>query len=83
LPDPTKIGQRQIAQSTKIYDRTGEIILYDIHGEEKRTVISFEQIPEQVKNATVVIEDDNFYHHIGIDWKGIIRAIFANFRGKK
>jgi len=83
LPDPTKIGQRQIAQSTKIYDRTGEIILYDIHGEEKRTIISFEQIPQYVKNATIVIEDDNFYHHIGIDWKGILRAVLANFRGKK
>ncbi len=83
LPDPTKIGQRQIAQSTKIYDRTGKIILYDIHGEEKRTIIPFEQIPQYVKDATVVIEDDNFYHHIGIDWKGIIRAILANFRGKK
>ena len=83
LPDPTKIGQRQIAQSTKIYDRTGEIILYDIHGEEKRTIISFDQIPQNVKNATVVIEDDNFYHHIGIDLKGIIRAAFANLRGKK
>ena len=83
LPDPTKIDQRQITQSTKIYDRTGEIILYDIHGEEKRTVILFEQIPQNIKDATIVIEDDNFYHHIGIDWKGILRAVLANFRGKE
>ncbi|MFH1388055.1 MAG: PBP1A family penicillin-binding protein [Patescibacteria group bacterium] len=83
LPDPTKIDQRQITQSTKIYDRTGKVILYDIHGEEKRTVIPFEQIPQSIKDATIVIEDDNFYHHIGIDWKGILRAVLANFRGKK
>ncbi len=78
LPDPAKIDQHQIAQSTKIYDRTGEIILYDIHGEEKRTIITFEQIPEYVKGATIVAEDDNFYHHLGLDWKGILRAAWSN-----
>lgn len=83
LPDPEKIGQRQIIQSTKIYDRTGEILLYDIHGEEKRTVIAFEEIPQYVKDATIVSEDDNFYHHFGLDFKGIIRAFFANIRGNK
>jgi len=83
LPDPTKIDERRVVESTKIYDRTGEIILYDIHGEEKRTMISFEEIPQFVKDATVIAEDDNFYHHIGLDWRGIIRAAIANFRGKK
>ncbi len=78
LPNPAKIENHQIIQSTKIYDRTGQTILYDIHGEEKRTVIPFEQIPEYAKGATVVIEDDNFYHHIGLDWKGILRAAWAN-----
>jgi len=83
LPDPTKIDERQVVESTKIYDRTGQIILYDIHGEEKRTVIPFEEMTQFVKDATVVAEDDNFYHHIGMDWRGIIRALVANFRGKK
>ncbi len=83
LPDPAKISERKITQSTKIYDRTGEIILYDIHGEEKRTIIPFEDIPEYIKGATVAIEDDNFYHHIGFDWKGILRAAWANLRGKR
>lgn len=83
LPDPTKITQRQVIQSTKIYDRTGQIVLYDIHAEEKRTVIPIEQIPEHVKAATIVIEDDNFYHHFGLDWSGILRASWANLRGKR
>ena len=83
LPDPTKIDERQVVESTKIYDRTGEIILYDIHGEEKRTIISFEEIPQSIKNATIVAEDDNFYHHIGLDWRGIVRSLIANFRNKK
>jgi 1A family penicillin-binding protein len=83
LPDPEKINQRQVVESTKIYDRTGQILLYDIHAEEKRTVIPFEEIPQYVKEATIVIEDDNFYHHFGLDWKGIIRAALANLRGKR
>ncbi|MFH1966295.1 MAG: PBP1A family penicillin-binding protein [Patescibacteria group bacterium] len=83
LPDPTKIDERQVIESTKIYDRTGQIILYDIHGEEKRTIIPFEEMTQFVKDATVVAEDDNFYHHLGMDWRGIIRALIANFRGKK
>ena len=83
LPDPTKISQRQIVESTKIYDRTGKIILYDIHGEEKRTIVSFEEIPFFIKKATIVIEDDNFYHHFGLDWRGILRAALANLRGQK
>ena len=83
LPNPAKLEERRIVESTKIYDRTGEVILYDIHGEEKRTVIPLEKIPQFVKEATIVIEDDNFYHHIGLDWKGILRAAWANLNKKK
>src|SRR3989338_8008373 len=63
LPDPKQFENRKINQSTKIYDRTGEILLYEIHGEEKRTVISFEAIPEHIKQATIAIEDANFFTH--------------------
>ena len=83
LPDPTTMDSRQIVESTKIYDRTGQVILYDIHGEEKRTIVSFESIPQFIKDATIIAEDDNFYHHIGIDWKGILRAAWANLNKNK
>ncbi len=83
LPNPDKLAQRQVVQSTKIYDRTGEILLYDIHGEEKRTVVDFEEIPQYMKDATIVIEDDNFYHHFGLDFKGILRAFWANIKGQR
>jgi len=83
LPDPTKIDERQVVESTKIYDRTGQVILYDIHGEEKRTTIPFEQMTQFVKDTTIVAEDDNFYHHIGIDWRAMVRAAVANFRGNR
>jgi len=82
LPNPEQITERRIVESTKIYDRTGKILLYDVHGEEKRTVIPFTEIPQQIKNATLVIEDDNFYHHFGIDFAGILRSFLRNIQGK-
>jgi len=74
LPDPTRITERAIPESTKIYDRTGKIILFEVHGEEKRTVISLHEVPEVVKNATLAAEDVRFYEHRGLDWRGILRA---------
>lgn len=78
LPNPNKIIERTIAQSTKIYDRTGETLLYEIHGEEKRTLIELDQIPEYAIQATIVIEDKNFYKHKGISIWGIARAIIVD-----
>ncbi|MFA5986712.1 MAG: PBP1A family penicillin-binding protein [Parcubacteria group bacterium] len=78
LPEPGKINARTINESTKIYDRTGTILLYDIHGEEKRTLIPQEEIPLVVKQATIALEDRNFYHHPGFDVKGVLNAVISN-----
>ncbi|MEK9184739.1 MAG: transglycosylase domain-containing protein, partial [Patescibacteria group bacterium] len=78
IPDLSSFDTRKVSQSTKIYDRTGTILLYDIHENTKRTVVPFEDISRNAKNATVAIEDPNFYSHIGIEPKAIIRAIYAN-----
>lgn len=83
LPDPSQIEQRQITQSTKIYDRTGAVLLYDVHGEEKRTVVPPDAISQYLKDATVATEDANFYNHFGLDFKGILRAAWYNIRGSK
>lgn len=84
LPDPNKINERTIAQSTKIYDRTGEILLYEIHGDQKRTLINLDQIPTYAVQATVAVEDKNFYKHKGISFLGIARAIIIDvLRGGK
>lgn len=80
LPSPDQFNVRRINQSTKIYDRKGEILLYEMHGEEKRTIIPFEEIPDVIKKATLVAEDANFYNQPAFDWKAIIRAFFANLR---
>jgi 1A family penicillin-binding protein len=74
LPSPGKVNARVIVESTKIYDRTGNHLLYEIHGEEKRTLISFEEMPDTAKYATIVLEDQDFYSHRGIKFSSIIRA---------
>jgi len=80
VPDPETIVSRKVGESTKIYDSTGEVLLYDIHGEEKRTVIPWEQIPDYIKKATLASEDSNFYSHRGIDFKGIARALLTDIK---
>ncbi|OGN09702.1 MAG: hypothetical protein A3C64_00095 [Candidatus Yanofskybacteria bacterium RIFCSPHIGHO2_02_FULL_41_12] len=80
LPDPETIATRKIGESTKIFDKTGKILLYDIHGEQKRTIIPWDQIPTSIKNATLASEDINFYNHKGFDIKGISRAFFNNLK---
>lgn len=80
LPDPESIAARKVTESTKIYDKTGEVLLYDIYGEEKRTIVPWDQIPESVKEATLVSEDADFYSHRGLDLKGIARAIFKDLQ---
>ena len=75
LPAPEELFARRVIQSTKIYDRTGAVLLFEFHGEERRTVIPLEEVPAAVKNATVAAEDANFWRHGGVDVKGIVRAV--------
>lgn len=74
LPNPGNVNNRFIIESTKIYDRTGTHLLYEVHGEEKRTIIDFKDIPESLIAATLSLEDQDFYHHFGIQPKAILRA---------
>ena len=78
MPNLNSFEERKVAESTKIYDRSGEILLYDVHGEEKRTVIPFDEIPRSVKNATIALEDGSFYQHYGIRPLSLLRAFLVN-----
>ena len=74
LPDPQNIDQGRVTESTKIFDSTGEHILYEI-GEAKRTKVSLGQISSYLTQATLAAEDDKFYEHHGIAITGVIRGI--------
>ncbi len=78
LPDPNNLAERQIAETTKIYDRTGKVLLYEIHGAEKRTSIELADISPYAIHATVAVEDRNFYNHHGLSFRGIARAIYTD-----
>ncbi|MDP2587143.1 MAG: PBP1A family penicillin-binding protein [bacterium] len=82
LPNGTELRNRAATESTKIYARDGTTILYEIYDEERRTSIPFDEIPDTVKQATIAIEDDDFYAHHGIDFRGILRAVYRNVTGQ-
>jgi len=76
LPDPNKIVRRE-GYSTKIYDRNG-MLLYDVFSDQRRTPIEISQVPLYVRQATVSIEDKNFYSHSGFDPFGILRGLLRS-----
>jgi len=83
LPDPNHLSDRQVSQSTKIYDRTGEHLLYEVYENQKRTLISLDQMSPYLPKAIISIEDKNFYEHSGIRVTSIIRASINNLLGRR
>ena len=67
--------------SSQIYDIHGNEIA-NIHAAENRRPIGINEIPKNLQNAFIAVEDNRFYDHIGIDPRGIVRAIWANIRGR-
>jgi penicillin-binding protein 1A len=60
---------------------TADNVLIGEFGEERRTLVHFKDIPDVMKKAVLSIEDDRFYQHSGIDYLGILRAVFRNATG--
>src|SRR3989344_5485857 len=74
-PAPASLTNSPIPQTTKILDRHGQL-LYNIYVSENRTVIPFSDIPLAMRQATIAIEDKDFYRHGGINFVGgILRAV--------
>ena len=82
LPSVVNLDNRKIVQSTQIYDRTGEQLLYEISGNENRTIIPADQISDVLKQAFISIEDQEFYKHQGVRPTAIARAAFQNITGR-
>lgn len=82
LPSPTSLGENPYAISTHIYDRNGTP-LYEIYANQNRTPVKLEEIPDYMKQATIAIEDKDFYKHQGIDIIGMARGLSRFFtRGR-
>lgn len=88
VPSIDNFTSRKVAESTKIYDRTGNVLLYDVHGTMRRTEVPLEDISPYIRNATIAIEDATFYQHRGFRPSAFLRAVLVNlglregFRGQ-
>ncbi len=78
IPDFQSFKDRKVVSSTKIYDRTGQVLLFDVHSNVRRAVIPFDLMGINIRNATVAVEDAEFYQHKGIRPKSILRALWHN-----
>jgi len=80
LPSLTKIEkQQENIQPSRIYDRTGQVLLFEIKGERERIIVPLSEISPWLQKATIATEDANFYHHFGLNFKAILRAVLNNF----
>ena len=83
LPSPRRLTHNEnYAVSTQIFDRNGKL-LYEIYADENRIPIKLASLPPYVYQATIAIEDQNFYKHFGFDIEGIARALIKNLRGDR
>ncbi len=81
LPDPKTLSGAEIAQTTKIYDRNNKL-LYQIYANQNRTIVPLSNIPKYLKDATIAIEDKDFYKNPGFDLTAIVRAAIADLSGE-
>ena len=78
-PDIFFLRSENIAQTSRIYDRSGQHVLYELYGEENRTIVGRDKISDWLRKATVAAEDERFYAHGGVDIIAVARAIKTNF----
>ncbi len=78
--DTSRLAYASFPQTTILYDRSGEHILYEVHGEVDRKIVAHEAIPDVMRWATLAAEDDTFYSHHGVDIVSLIRAVQVNLR---
>ncbi len=82
LPSPQTLETGNLPVSTKIFDRNGKLI-YEIYTNQRRTPVKLEELPDYIKQATIAIEDKDFYKHHGFSITGIGRAVYKTVFQKK
>lgn len=80
LPRPESLTYRRSLESSKIYDRTGLVLLYEIHNDARREHKPLEMVSEFFLKAIITAEDRGFYSHIGIDPRAMVRAVLTNLK---
>lgn len=75
IPLPTKLGTGNLVVSTKLFDRNGKLV-YEIYADKRLTPVTLEELQPYVKEATLSIEDKDFYRHYGVSFTGIVRATY-------
>ncbi len=78
MPDLTTLSTRKISESTRILDRSGNTVLYDLNPDVTRNRIPLADVSPYVQKATIAIEDSAFYYHNGISIPAIARAIIID-----
>lgn len=81
LPSPDKLAHTGNPLTTEIYDRNGTL-LYRLYEGRNRSLVKLDELPNDLKNATIAIEDQNFYDHSGVDFMGILRALKSNLNNE-
>jgi penicillin-binding protein 1A len=79
LPPEDNIRDFKPIQGTRIYSSDGHLLAQLAH--ENRDPVRIERIPKDLQNAVIAIEDERFYQHSGLDFRGLIRAVWQNLRG--
>ncbi|HEX2792095.1 MAG TPA: transglycosylase domain-containing protein, partial [Candidatus Paceibacterota bacterium] len=80
IPDLNSFDARKVSESTKIYDRTGKTVLYDLNHDMRRNVVPLSDISTNLQKASIAIEDDKFYEHSGVRLTSFIRALIADIQ---
>lgn len=80
IPDLNSFDSRKVAQSTKIYDREGKTVLYDLNHDVRRNVVPLSDISPNLQKAAIAIEDSEFYNHGGVSFQAIARAIWIDIK---
>jgi penicillin-binding protein 1A len=81
LPQAAELRDIKIQVPLQVYSRDGRLI--DEFGEQKRTPVAYEHIPPLLIKAVLAAEDEHFFEHPGIDWRGVVRGVINELLGRQ